>query len=143
MSRQWLAIGVVEAPVQAVFTALLAVGPVPGAGYDPAHNANAPADSDGVLRYQAHRSVTPPTPSPSRCTSIDARWPCKATGGTAACSSNLFRLGVNRCNSSVAENAYPYAAKRCPLLQMSEPASSSSLLDASRSRRMSTRSSRR
>jgi hypothetical protein len=84
MSRQWLAIGVVEAPVQAVFTALLAVGPVPGAGYDPAHNANAPADSDGVLRYQAHRSVTPPTPSPSRCTSIDARWPCKATGGTAA-----------------------------------------------------------
>jgi hypothetical protein len=53
MSRQWLATGVVEAPVHAVFTALLAVGPVPGAGHDPAHNANARADSDGVLRYQA------------------------------------------------------------------------------------------
>lgn len=46
MSRQWLATGVVEAPVHAVFTALLAVGPA-------AHNTNAHADPDGVLRYQA------------------------------------------------------------------------------------------
>jgi hypothetical protein len=49
MSRQWFASGVVEAPVQAVFAALLAVGPAAGAHPKPA----APADPDGVLRYEA------------------------------------------------------------------------------------------
>jgi hypothetical protein len=52
MSRQWLATGVVEAPVNAVFAALLAVGPVAGAHHNPAHNTNASEDSDAVLRYQ-------------------------------------------------------------------------------------------
>jgi hypothetical protein len=52
MSRQWLATGVVEAPVQVVFTALLTVGPAADAHPNPASN-NADADSDGVLRYQA------------------------------------------------------------------------------------------
>ena len=41
ISRRWLATGVVEAPVHAVFTALLAVGPVPGA-------ERVPTDSHGV-----------------------------------------------------------------------------------------------
>jgi hypothetical protein len=48
MSRQWLATGMVEAPVNAVFAALLAAGPAAGA-----HNTNAFGDSDAVLRYQA------------------------------------------------------------------------------------------
>jgi hypothetical protein len=52
MSRQWLATGVVEAPVPVVFTALRTVGPAADAHPDPASN-NAGADSDGVLRYQA------------------------------------------------------------------------------------------
>jgi hypothetical protein len=47
MSRRWSATGVVEAPVDAVFAALLAVGPV--AGPDPAVTA----DPDGVQRYHA------------------------------------------------------------------------------------------
>jgi hypothetical protein len=47
MSRQWFASGVVEAPVQAVFAALLAVGPAAGAHPNPAL-----ADPDGVLRYE-------------------------------------------------------------------------------------------
>jgi hypothetical protein len=50
MSRQWLATGVVEAPVHSVFAALLVVGPVPGTHHN---HADARADSDGVLRYQA------------------------------------------------------------------------------------------
>src|SRR5439155_3722729 len=53
MSRPWLATGVVEAPVHAVFAALLAVGPAPIARHDPARNTDAHADSDGVLRYPA------------------------------------------------------------------------------------------
>jgi hypothetical protein len=53
MSRQWLATGVVEAPVNAVFATLLAAGPVAGAHHNPAHNTNAAVDSDGILRYQA------------------------------------------------------------------------------------------
>lgn len=52
MSRQWLASGVVEAPVQAVFAALLAVGPAAGAHPNPANPA-APAAPDGVVRYEA------------------------------------------------------------------------------------------
>jgi len=53
MSRQWLATGVVEAPVNAVFAALLAAGPAANAHHNPAHNTNASRDSDAVLRYQA------------------------------------------------------------------------------------------
>lgn len=53
MSRQWLAAGVVEAPVHAVFTALLAVGPTGGAHHNPADGTHVRAGSDGVLRYQA------------------------------------------------------------------------------------------
>jgi hypothetical protein len=53
MSQRWLATGVVEAPVQAVFSALLAVGPAASPHHNPVHNTNAPADSDGVLRYHA------------------------------------------------------------------------------------------
>ena len=52
MSRQWLATGVVENPVDVVFAALLTVGPATGAHHDP-HDTNSRADSDGVLRYQA------------------------------------------------------------------------------------------
>jgi hypothetical protein len=48
MSRQWFASGVVEAPVQDVFTALVAVGPGAGAPPD-----SAATDPDGVLRYEA------------------------------------------------------------------------------------------
>jgi hypothetical protein len=53
MSRQWLATGAAEAPVNAVFATLLAAGPVAGAHHNPAHNTNAAVDSDGILRYQA------------------------------------------------------------------------------------------
>jgi len=53
MSRQWLATGVVEAPVNAVFAALLAAGPAADAHHNPAHNTNASGDSDAILRYQA------------------------------------------------------------------------------------------
>jgi hypothetical protein len=47
MSPQWVATGTVDAPVDAVFAALLAVGPAAGTppGVSP--------DPDGVLRYQA------------------------------------------------------------------------------------------
>jgi hypothetical protein len=53
MSRQWLATGVVEAPVEAVFAALLAVGPAAIAHRDD------PADADGLLRYEAPIGDTP------------------------------------------------------------------------------------
>src|SRR5207248_3328831 len=53
MSRQWFAAGVVEAPVNAVFAALLAAGPAADAHHNPAHNTNASGDSDAILRYQA------------------------------------------------------------------------------------------
>jgi hypothetical protein len=52
MSRPWSATGVVEAPVHAVFAALLAVGPTTGAHHHPADNTTR-GDPNGVLRYQA------------------------------------------------------------------------------------------
>jgi hypothetical protein len=52
VSRQWLATGVVQAPVDVVFAALLTVGPAAVTHHDP-HDTKARADSDGVLRYQA------------------------------------------------------------------------------------------
>jgi hypothetical protein len=53
MSRQWQATGVVQAPVDAVFAALLRVGPAAVTHHDPAHDTNDRADSDSVLRYPA------------------------------------------------------------------------------------------
>jgi hypothetical protein len=51
MSRPWLATGVVEAPVDAVFAALLASGPV-GRQHNLPGTATG-ADNDRVLRYRA------------------------------------------------------------------------------------------
>jgi hypothetical protein len=70
-------------PVHAVFAALLAVGPVPGTDHNPAHDANARADSDGVLRYQA------PIGDPADTVTVEVdqhrhTLAIKATGGTAA-----------------------------------------------------------
>jgi hypothetical protein len=53
MRRRWLATGVVEAPVPAVFAALLAVGPAAGARHDPARHTSAHPDPGGILRYPA------------------------------------------------------------------------------------------
>jgi hypothetical protein len=53
MSRRWLATGVVEAPVNAAFAALLAVGPAATAHRDdPADEAMAVTDADGLRRYE-------------------------------------------------------------------------------------------
>src|SRR5262249_20565011 len=46
MSRQWLASGVVEAPVPAAFAALLAVGPAADAHPDPAHQITVEVDQN-------------------------------------------------------------------------------------------------
>jgi len=52
MSRPWLATGVVEAPVDAVFAALLAFGPAAGTQHN-SPSAATGADADRVLRYRA------------------------------------------------------------------------------------------
>ena len=52
MSRPWLATGVVEAPVDAVFAALLASGPAAGTQHNPPGAATGPG-ADRVLRYRA------------------------------------------------------------------------------------------
>jgi polyketide cyclase/dehydrase/lipid transport protein len=52
MSRPWLASGLVEAPVDMVFAALLAVGPVADAHPDPA-SGNTGVDPGGMRRYRA------------------------------------------------------------------------------------------
>jgi hypothetical protein len=49
MSRQWLVCGVVEAPPEAVFAALLDVGPIAGAHREP----DTSTDAGGVQRYRA------------------------------------------------------------------------------------------
>jgi len=52
MSRPWLTTGVVEAPVDAVFAALLAVGPAAGTEHN-TPDAGTGTDGDQILRYRA------------------------------------------------------------------------------------------